>query len=373
MGGVEVAPGRWLSGRQGQMRRSCFQPDLKPLVGGFEACPQLFSDCQFHAAAASAHHQSSGEHEQFIAAGDCFGVTAAPSEHSREDAPEVVSNQQETGRAFTHDGFTGTKAAKAPLVFEFVKDVFAVSSITVELDNLGGVGFFGREVGDVGVHDFLAFDPEVILGTGVEGFEGAADNDPSFGAPALDFEADFGVLLKSVGGVFVPLGPGDTLDGAFDVFGELELEEEVGTMGVFLFVPGHDFFLPKADVATVEFDAVLSLGAGPDFFHRFLPGGGADGVAFSPGHVQGEAGATNNADQRVVAGPTGLVRVVADGDVFLMAVAGGDGGVPVGDAVLREGVVEKVFAAAHPSASLFGGELRAEAAEGVFTAEAFAA
>ena len=122
-----------------------------------------------------------------------------------------------------------------------------------------------------------------------------------------------------------------------------------------------------------KLDAVLGLGTGPDFFHRFLPGGGADGVAFSPGHVQGEAGAADDADQRVVAGATGFVRVVAHGDVFLLAVAGVDGGVPVGDAVLGEGVVEEVFSATHPGAGLFGGELGAETAEGVLTAETLAA
>jgi len=192
------------------------------------------------------------KHEQFVGAGDCFGVAAFSSQHPREDAPEVVDDQQKTGRTFTHDRFAGTKSAKAPLVFEFVKDVFAVPTLAVELDNLRTVGFFGREVGDVGVDDFFAFDPKVILGAGVEGLEGAADDDSPLGAPALEFKTDLGVLLETTRGVFAPLGPVDSLNRAFDVFGEFEFEEEVGPGGVFFFVPGHDFFLSKADVATAQ-------------------------------------------------------------------------------------------------------------------------
>ena len=223
-------------------------------------------------------------------------MSAAASQDSRKDAPEVVDDEQEPGRTFTHDGFARTKSAKAPLVFEFVKDVFTVAALTVKLDDLGAVGFFGREVGDVGVDDFFAFDPKVILRAGVDGLKGAADNHAPPGAPAIKFETDLGVLFEAPGGVFTPLRPGDALDGAFDVFGEFEFEEEVGAVGVGFFVPGHDFLLSKANVATVELDAVLGLGAGPDFFHGFLPGGGADGVAFSPSHVQGEAGAADDAD-----------------------------------------------------------------------------
>ena len=69
---------------------------------------------------------------------------------------------------------------------------------------------------------------------------------------------------------------------------------------------------------------------------------------------------------------TGFVRVVADGDVFLPTVAGVDGGVPVGDAVLREGVVEEVFAAAHPGTGLRGGEPGAKTAKGIFATEVLA-
>lgn len=116
------------------------------------------------------------------------------------------------------------ESGEAPLVFEFVKDVFGIGALPVEFDDLEAFGFFEAQVGDVGVDDFFGEGPEFVLGGGVQRLEGSAHDDSAFFGPALELEFDLGDLVESFGGASLPVGPGDSLDGAFDVFGELELE-----------------------------------------------------------------------------------------------------------------------------------------------------
>ncbi len=158
--------------------------------------------------------------------------------------------------------------------------------------------------------------------------------------------------------------------GTLDVAGELELEEVVGAAGMLYLVPSDDLLLPETDVPAVELDAMLGKRVAPDFFHGLDPAGGTHGVALAPFHVQGEPGAAHRADQGVVAGTSGFVRVVANRCVFLFAEAGIDCRVPVGNGVFRQCLVDDLLSNSQPVASLLCAQCRAETPEGVLTAKA---
>ena len=168
----------------------------------------------------------------------------------------------------------------------------------------------------------------------------------------------------------MPVVPRDFGDGLFDIGGELEFEEESGAFAFTLFVPGHDGFLAKADVTAVETDVVLGNRAAPDFFHRIDPAARTHRVAFAPFHVQAQPRAANHAGEWMMAGATGLLRVVADGGVLLFAVSWDHGGIPVGHAIGRYGVIDHLLGGSKPPLDLRGVELFAETAESILTAQA---
>ena len=66
-----------------------------------------------------------------------------------------------------------------------------------------------------------------------------------------------------------------------------------------------------------------------------------------------------------------LVRVVSHDSIFLMAVAGVDRRVPVGDEVIGQRGVEFGLGTLHPLAQLFRAHLPGQARQGVFAAYAF--
>ena len=138
-------------------------------------------------------------------------------------------------------------------------------------------------------------------------------------------------------------------------------------------MPCHDGFLAKAEVAAVEPDAVLGDGTAPDFFHCLDPVAGAHRVALAPFHVQAQARAANHAGQRMVARASGLLRVVADGRILLVAVAHHHRGVPVGHGVVRQGVMDHLLGRGEPGFNLGGVQWRTKSAECILaTQPAFA-
>jgi len=74
--------------------------------------------------------------------------------------------------------------------------------------------------------------------------------------------------------------------------------------------------------------------------------------------------------ERMMAWASGFLRVVADGGVLLLAVSHDHGGVPVGDRIGRDRLMDHLLGGREPSFHLRGVELSAKPAEGVLPAEA---
>ena len=138
-----------------------------------------------------------------------------------------------------------------------------------------------------------------------------------------------------------------------------------------MFVPGHDGLLAETDVAAVEADPVLGQRAAPDFFHRLDPATRAHRVALAPFHVQAQARAANHAGQRMMARSAGLLRIVADGSIFLFAVTHHHCGIPVSHAIGWHGVVDDLLGWGEPLLDLSGIEIFAKAAKCVLTTKPF--
>ena len=107
----------------------------------------------------------------------------------------------------------------------------------------------------------------------------------------------------------------------------------------------------------------------PDFFHRLDPTAGAHGVAFAPFHVEAQACTSNHAGKRMMAGATGLLRVVASGSLLLFAVARDHGGIPVSDGIGRYGMMDDLLGGSKPGFHLGGLEIATKPAEGVLSTE----
>ena len=181
--------------------------------------------------------------EQGGAAGYRFAVVVSV-EHSRVEVPPVVDDGDEVGHQAAGGEFLGDVAGPAPLVFEFVIDVFGVGSFAVEpRHGDGGVGD-GVEAGDEGC-DFAApggggalpvvtagegglvvvASPPGVVPDGGDGGGFADEDDSPFAAPAAELEGGFDGL-PAVSGVD-PYGSGalHLLDEGFDFEGVFEFEK----------------------------------------------------------------------------------------------------------------------------------------------------
>ena len=103
--------------------------------------------------------QSSSDKQKPLSAGDGFEMFVGAHE-AQEEIPEVVGQEQQSGGEVGDLSVSATEAAKAPLVFDFVEDVFGVGALAIEVDDLPGVGSVFVETGDVGFELVLGVIPE---------------------------------------------------------------------------------------------------------------------------------------------------------------------------------------------------------------------
>jgi hypothetical protein len=74
-------------------------------------------------------------------------VAALVFEHPHKQAPQIVYQQQHARRTLAHRRLLRTEPGETPLVLEFVENVLGIRPLAVKLDDLEGIGFFGRQVG----------------------------------------------------------------------------------------------------------------------------------------------------------------------------------------------------------------------------------
>ena len=88
----------------------------------------------------AAFNEFSRHDQQVVAAGDRLAVTAFFLEHTHKQAPQVVGEKQQAGGRFADHAFAAAKAAEAPLVFEFIKNVLRVAAFENREYDLSGRG-----------------------------------------------------------------------------------------------------------------------------------------------------------------------------------------------------------------------------------------
>ena len=82
--------------------------------------------------------QASGDEQEPSSAAFGLGVFVRDDE-AHEQHPEIIHHQQQARGQFGGGAGLGAEAGKAPLVLEFVEDVFGVCPLAVLLQDLPGV------------------------------------------------------------------------------------------------------------------------------------------------------------------------------------------------------------------------------------------
>ena len=71
----------------------------------------------------------------------CFQNTVS-GRHPHKLTPEIVDEQEQAGGTLAHHRLACAESGKASLVLEFVKNVFRIAPLPIELDDLECVSHF---------------------------------------------------------------------------------------------------------------------------------------------------------------------------------------------------------------------------------------
>jgi hypothetical protein len=105
------------------------------------------------------------------------------NEADKQD-PQIVGQQQQSGRQFSGGAGLGTKATEAPLVLQFIKDVSRIGSIAVELHKLPRVLLLHGQVRHVHRELVFAELPELaVITRRHRALQAASEDHATSGAP----------------------------------------------------------------------------------------------------------------------------------------------------------------------------------------------